>query len=131
GIGKSIPMREGVVRAGERSRRSPVTHRDEFPAEYSLAGCSPAEPASASSAALILKQKPPVRQCFPANGNCPRNGLSHFVPQCILNCPNRSCVPIRFLPRPQVALSFASGPFSAWPATLFPFIGEPAKKRLG
>jgi hypothetical protein len=29
--------------------RSPH-RRDEFPAEYSLAGCSPAEPASASSA---------------------------------------------------------------------------------
>jgi hypothetical protein len=39
----------------------PQTHQDEFPAEYSLAGCSPAEPASASSATLILNQKPPVR----------------------------------------------------------------------
>ena len=39
----------------------PQTHQDEFPAEYSLAGCSPAEPASASSATLILNQKPPVQ----------------------------------------------------------------------
>jgi hypothetical protein len=35
-----------------------VTHRDEFPTDYSLAGCSPAEPASASSAVFILNQKP-------------------------------------------------------------------------
>jgi hypothetical protein len=35
----------------------PATHRDEFPAEYSLAGCAPAEPASAFSAMLILNQK--------------------------------------------------------------------------
>jgi hypothetical protein len=40
-----------------RGRRvaSLVTHRNEFPAEYSLAGCSPAEPASASPAELILQ----------------------------------------------------------------------------
>ena len=49
-----------------------MTHRNEFPAEYSLAGCSPAEPTSASSAVVILNQKPtrsPVffseRQLFP------------------------------------------------------------------
>src|SRR5215212_3709338 len=35
------------------------THRSEFPAEYSLAGCSPAEPASASSAVLILNLATP------------------------------------------------------------------------
>ena len=42
-----------------RGRRvaSPATHRNEFPAEYSLAGCSPAEPASASPAELILQPK--------------------------------------------------------------------------
>jgi len=52
----------------------PQTHQDEFPAEYSLAGCSPAEPASASSAALILNQKPPVRQ-----RNCSERQLSPSV----------------------------------------------------
>ena len=36
-------------------------HRhDEFPAEYSLAGCSPAEPASACSAGLMLHRAPIV-----------------------------------------------------------------------
>lgn len=42
---------------GRTVGRPPATHRDEFPAEYSLAGCSPAEPASAFSAMLILNQK--------------------------------------------------------------------------
>jgi len=41
---------------------SPATHRNEFPAEYSLAGCSPAEPASALSAILILWSKASVRR---------------------------------------------------------------------
>jgi len=52
------------------------THRSEFPAEYSLAGCSPAEPASASSAALILNLATPVRHRFSANCSCPLNRLS-------------------------------------------------------
>jgi len=60
-----------------------MTHRNEFPAEHSLAGCSPAEPAaSASAAALILNQKSPVRQQFSANGNCPLSVLSEFAAQC-------------------------------------------------
>jgi len=37
---------------------APPTHRlDEFPAGYSLAGCAPAEPASASPAGAILQQR--------------------------------------------------------------------------
>ena len=41
----------------------PATHRcDEFPAEYSLASCSPAELASASSATLMLQPTTPVRR---------------------------------------------------------------------
>src|SRR6185312_4839701 len=42
---------------GRTEYRPPATHRDEFPAEYSLAGCASAEPASAFSAMLILNQK--------------------------------------------------------------------------
>ena len=39
----------------------PEPHRrDEFPAEYSLASCSPAEPASACSAGLMLHRAPIV-----------------------------------------------------------------------
>jgi hypothetical protein len=47
-----------------------VTHRNEFPAGYSLAGCSPAAPVSASPAALILNRKQLVRQQFSVNGSC-------------------------------------------------------------
>ena len=65
--------------AGRRDRRPPAPHQDEFPAEYSLAGCSPAEPASASSAALIFNQQLPFVQSLPANGNCPQTSLSHLV----------------------------------------------------
>jgi hypothetical protein len=41
-----------------------------------------AEPASASSAVLMLNQKPSVRQYFSANGNCSLGLLSHFAAQC-------------------------------------------------
>src|SRR5262249_5782445 len=52
-------------------------HRcDEFPAEYSLASCSPAEPASASSAAAMLQQQPPFVELIPANGNRGVSALS-------------------------------------------------------
>jgi hypothetical protein len=45
-------------------------HRcDEFPAEYSLASCSPAELASASSAAAMLQQQPSFVEVISANGN--------------------------------------------------------------
>jgi hypothetical protein len=46
---------------------SPVSHRDEFPAEYSLAGCSPAEPASAFPASLILLSWASFAYQIPAN----------------------------------------------------------------
>ena len=58
-----------------------MTHQDEFPAVYSLAGCSPAEPAAASTAATIFDHNRPFANQFPANGNCPRNRLSHFATQ--------------------------------------------------
>lgn len=45
-----------------------ATHRNEFPAGYSLAGCFPAEPASASPADLVLKQELPVAKEKAANG---------------------------------------------------------------
>jgi hypothetical protein len=61
-----------------------MTHRDEFLADYSLAGCFPAEPAAASSAAFILNQKTFVRKHFSANGNCSLIWLSHFAAQCSL-----------------------------------------------
>jgi len=53
-----------------RAEPSPATHRNEFPAGYSLAGCSPAEPAAASPAGLVLQQEPPFVKKTTANGNC-------------------------------------------------------------
>ena len=45
-------------------------HRcDEFPADYSLASCSPAELASASSALLMLQPTTPFVELISANGN--------------------------------------------------------------
>jgi len=55
----------------------PRTHRNEFPAEYSLAGCSPAEPASASPAGLILHNCVPFAEHISANGSCRIDSVSH------------------------------------------------------
>ena len=55
-------MRRARLKRENRIDRPPATHQDEFPAEYSLAGCSSAEPAAASSAMPILNRKPSVRQ---------------------------------------------------------------------
>jgi hypothetical protein len=63
-----------------------MTHRDEFLADYSLAGCFPAEPAAASSAAFILNQKTFVRKHFSANGNCSLIWLSHFAAVLTIIC---------------------------------------------
>src|SRR4249919_2420071 len=55
---------------------SPGTHRNEFPTRYSLAGCSPAAPASASLAVLILQPSAQPVQENPANGQCLNSPLS-------------------------------------------------------
>jgi hypothetical protein len=53
-------------------------HRlDEFPTGYSLAGCSPAEPTSASPASLILLRLHPFVYEVSANGNPSLISLSH------------------------------------------------------
>jgi hypothetical protein len=60
-------------------------HRcDEFPAEYSLASCSPAELASASSASLMLQPTTPFVEQISANGNRGTFPLSQLKgsPQC-------------------------------------------------
>ena len=63
-------------------------HRnDEFPAGYSLAGCSPAEPASASPAGAIMLGLICLAKDFAANGKLSLISLSQlrvqstFVPQ--------------------------------------------------
>src|SRR3989442_12482265 len=45
-MGKSIQL----IRSADHKADAPAHHSDEFPAGYSLAGCSPALPASASPA---------------------------------------------------------------------------------
>ncbi len=71
-----------LIHCGDkRHDRLPPPHQDEFPAAYSLAGCSPAEPTSASAAISILNQQLPFVYAFSANGNCPQTMLSHFVAQ--------------------------------------------------
>jgi hypothetical protein len=55
----------------------PRTHRNEFPAGYSLTRCSPAERASASPADLILHKRIPFVKENPANGSCRIYSLSH------------------------------------------------------
>ncbi len=55
--------------AGERNRVRPSDRRcDESSTGDSLAGCSPAEPASASPVADSLTQVPTAVNCFSANG---------------------------------------------------------------
>jgi hypothetical protein len=59
------------------SLRPPRTHRNEFPAEYSLARCSPAERTSASSAGFILPKWIPFGKEVSANGSCRIYSVSH------------------------------------------------------
>ena len=76
------------ARSGERA--APGAHRfDEFPAGYSLAGCSPAEPASASPAGYSIGEKDGAGNLFPANGNLSLFTLSHDR-GAVHNLPTRS-----------------------------------------
>lgn len=77
--GAGAASRWSAPAAGEpRAGRSARTHRaDEFPAGYSSAGCSPAEPTSASPASSIMYQDPSAGDDSPANGNLSPFSLSH------------------------------------------------------
>ena len=73
---------EEIYRSDQEARSggwtAPGAHRvDEFPAGYSLAGCSPAEPASASPASYSIREKHVVGNLFPANGTLSLFPLSH------------------------------------------------------
>jgi hypothetical protein len=52
---------------------------DEFPVGYSLAGCPPAEPASASPTGHDSQQSNLPYNDFSANGNYPLNFVSHSM----------------------------------------------------
>jgi len=65
---------------------APPTHRNEFPAGYSLTGCSPAEPASASPADLILQPRSRLLNQSSANGSCRIYSLSQRRAQSSIRC---------------------------------------------
>jgi hypothetical protein len=71
------------VRLGQSWERQPGSSLpvligcDEFPVGYSLAGCPPAEPASASPTADDSQQPTLPYNVFSANGNYPLNFVSH------------------------------------------------------
>ena len=66
------------VGGGSRSPRPQLIGFDEFPVGYSLAGCSPAEPASALPTANDSQQPTLPYNDFSANGNCPLNFVSQL-----------------------------------------------------
>ena len=56
-------------RKARRKERARLIVRDEFPVGYSLAGCSPAEPASASPTVSSMRWRLGAGNCLSANGN--------------------------------------------------------------
>ena len=59
----------GPGRQARRKVRASLIVHDEFPVGYSSAGCSPAEPASASPTAPSMRWVDPAGNRRPANGN--------------------------------------------------------------
>src|SRR2546426_795688 len=78
---KSIPMIDSTKTPARRPRASSQTHRNEFPAGYSLASCSPAELASAFPTNLILQQSRLSVEQISADGSCLTSLLSQKGPQ--------------------------------------------------
>ena len=98
---------------GRRDERiAAPSHRcDEFPAGYSLAGCSPAEPASASPAKPSLGGPVSCDNCFAANGDVSLISLSHFGAPPQPGQP-RAKSPVLTVPSPKT-LAFAQSALSA------------------
>jgi hypothetical protein len=75
------PSDGGKTQTGQ----APSHRLDEFPTGYSLASCSPAEPASASPASLILLRSKSFVYDVSANGNLSlifvshRRGAAHYA----------------------------------------------------
>ena len=86
-----------------------MTDQDEFPAVYSLGGCSPAVPAAASTAATIFDHNRPFAN--PANGNCRRARLSHFATQVCLHFTRTLADPSARLEVKMARYSFLVGLF--------------------
>ena len=70
--GPGAASRWSAPEPSQRTRpkgRAPLIVRDEFPVGYSLAGCSPAEPASASPTTLSMRWEMGAGNCLSASGN--------------------------------------------------------------
>src|SRR5216683_6262363 len=80
---KSIPMIDSTKTPARRPWASSQTHRNEFPAGYSLASCSPAELASAFPTNAILQQSRLSVEQISADGSCLTSLLSQKGPQSI------------------------------------------------
>src|SRR5580704_2227736 len=78
---KSIPMFDSSTTPARRPRASSQTHRNEFPAGYSLASCSPAELASAFPTNVILQQSRLSVEQTSADCSCLSSVLSQKGPQ--------------------------------------------------
>ena len=72
-------MLENIAKRAESATLLSAPHQDEFPVAYSLAGCSPAEPASASATATIFNHQRPFAKQIWLNGNCPQRSLSQLA----------------------------------------------------
>ena len=82
GWGRGAASRWSAPEPSPRTRRKEralLIVRDEFPAGYSLAGCSPAEPASASPAVLIIARKRRTRLAANGRGIAPQFGAKGIV----------------------------------------------------
>jgi hypothetical protein len=74
------PCGEGESREGAiLANRAPAHRNDESPAGYSSAGCSPAEPASASPAGAIMLRWISLAKNFAVNGKLSPISLSQLV----------------------------------------------------
>ena len=72
GRGRGAASRWSAPEPSQRTRRkkrAPLIVHDEFPVGYSSAGCSPAEPASASPTAPSMRWGDSAGNCLSANGN--------------------------------------------------------------
>ena len=91
--------------------RAPAHRWDEFPTGYSLAGCSPAEPASASPVSLILLQSRSFVEDFSANGNPSLISVSHS--RGALQCLSPLC-PSAYQDRVESALHYRVRPLKTY-----------------
>src|SRR6516225_8528058 len=87
---KSIPIIDPTKTTARRLGASSQTHRNEFPAGYSLASCSPAELTSAFPTNVILQQSRLSVEQTSADGSCLTSVLTQKGPQSTNSVPQRT-----------------------------------------